>query len=271
MLGKIGNVLGIGNAGGGYTNPAQPGMEYLNQIPGAVKPYYDPYINAGKESLASLMAQYGQLVSNPGERYSQLGQGFQESPGYQFQYEQGMNAANSAAAAGGMAGTPYAQQNAATFSSQLANQDYYNYMNQVLGLYNTGLGGQSGINQMGYGASDAMANQLSSSLMNQAGMAYQGANNQNAANQAGNSNLLQMGGAALGAFFSDERLKKDFVKVGQKNGHNLYRFRYIAHPDKEFEGVIAQEVMEINPEAVKEIGGYLSVDYDAIGIEFKEV
>lgn len=200
MSNDILNFMGIGQTGG-YSNPADSGMQYLNQIAGTVTPYYQPYINAGQDTLSSLMDQYGQLVANPSQKYNDLGAGYTQSPGYQYNYNQGMNAANSAAQAGGMAGTPYHQQNAASMASNLAAQDYDTYMKQVTGLYNTGLSGQSGINQMGYNASDALANQLSASLMNQANMAYAGTNNQNAANQQGNSNMWNMIGAGIGALF----------------------------------------------------------------------
>src|ERR1700751_3520310 len=107
----------------GYTNPADKAMPYLDQIPDTIKPYYQPYIDAGQQSLSSLMGQYNTLLSNPGAIMNMAGGGFQQSPGYQFQMNQAINAANNAAASGGMAGTPYHQQNAAGMASNLANQD----------------------------------------------------------------------------------------------------------------------------------------------------
>lgn len=201
FLGSVGNVLGIGNAGGGYSNPADAGMPYLDQIAPTITPYYQPYIDNGQNAMNTLMPQYNQLISNPGQKFAEMGQGFQQSPGYQFQYNQGMNAANSAAQAGGMAGTPYHQQNAANMASNLANQDFYNYMNQVSGLYDQGMAGMSDVNHMGYNASDQLAQSLMSALMSQSGMAYAGANNQNAANQASNSNMMNLIGGAIGSFF----------------------------------------------------------------------
>ena len=165
-----------------YDNPADSGMNYLNQIPGTITPYYQPYIDAGNQSLNTLMGQYNNLLSDPGAVMSMAGSGFQQSPGYQYQYDQGMNAANSAAASGGMLGTPYHQQQAASTAEGLANQDYYNFLNHSLGLYNQGLSGMQGINQMGYGASNELAQSLAGNLQSQAGMAYAGQGNQNQAN-----------------------------------------------------------------------------------------
>lgn len=193
--------LGAGLFGGKAANPANAAMPYLNQIPGTLKPYYDPYISAGKDSLATLMSQFNNLVSNPGQTFSDLGQGFQQSPGYQFNYNQGMNAINSAAQAGGMAGTPYHQQNAGNMASNLANQDFYNYMGNVMGLYNQGLGGLSGINQMGYNASNELANSLAAALMNQAGMAYNGQANSNQANADRWKNIIGGASGLVSAFF----------------------------------------------------------------------
>ena len=59
---------------------------------------------------------------------------------------------------------------------------------------------------------------------------------------------------------SDRRLKRDIVRIGTlPSGLGWYRFRYVwGEPS---EGVMAQEVMRVAPEAVIEVGGYLMVDY----------
>lgn len=75
------------------------------------------------------------------------------------------------------------------------------------------------------------------------------------------------GGASL---FSDVRLKEDVKLVGKENGINIYEFKYKGKPER-YRGVMAQEVREVIPEAVIEKDGFLAVDYDKIGIEFKEV
>ena len=169
-------------------NPASGAMNYLNQIPGAISPYYQPYINAGQGALGTLTDQYGQLISNPGQMMNQMGAGFQQSPGYQYNVQQSTNAANQAAAAGGMLGSPQEQQQLAQTTSGLADQDYYNYLDHVTGLYGQGLSGMSGINQMGYNASDQMAQTLASVLADQAGLSYSGQSDRN----------QQIGGSSAG-------------------------------------------------------------------------
>jgi hypothetical protein len=76
-------------------------------------------------------------------------------------------------------------------------------------------------------------------------------------------------GAAV-SIFSDERLKEDMRPVGKHRGLTLYRFRYKGGTAT-FEGVKAQEVQKLFPEAVKTIGGFLAVDYRKIGLELKLV
>lgn len=180
-------------------NPADAAMPYLDKIPDTIKPYYDPYINQGKDALSTLMQQYMGLVNNPMGQFNQIAQGFQESPGYQFQYNQGMNAANSAAAAGGMLGTPSHQMQASSMASNLANQDFYNYLSQALQQsqfgQQLGLGGLSGINQMGYGASNELANSLANNLTNQGNLQYAGTQQQNQANADMFNSLLGGAGA----------------------------------------------------------------------------
>ena len=65
---------------------------------------------------------------------------------------------------------------------------------------------------------------------------------------------------------SDVRLKRDIVAVGRlANGLKLYRFKYL-WSDIEWVGVMAQEVLDVVPEAVT-IGwdGFYRVNYDLLG------
>ncbi|RVK16077.1 tail fiber domain-containing protein [Sinorhizobium medicae] len=67
---------------------------------------------------------------------------------------------------------------------------------------------------------------------------------------------------------SDRRLKRDIARLAElANGLGIYRFRYL-WSDEVFVGVMAQEVLEVMPEAVV-IGsdGYMRVNYTKLGIE----
>lgn len=181
-----------------YQNPADKAMPYMDQVPGTITPYYQPYVDAGTKSLSDLMNQYSSLINDPGAVMNNIGSGFQQSPGYQFQMNQGMNAVNNAAAAGGTLGTTQHENDAAKISSNLANQDYYNYLSNALDLYGNGIKGEQGTMQLGYHAGDELANSLSSNLLDEAGLAYKGQANENAYNSSMFNNLLKTGGEATG-------------------------------------------------------------------------
>lgn len=172
----LGASLGglLGGLFGGQKDPSDAAMKYYQQIPGAISPYYQPYINAGKNAMGQLMPQYGQLTNDPSGMLAKLGTGYQQSPGYQFQMQQALGAAQNSASAGGMSGSPEAQQFAAQAAGNVANQDYNSWLQNVLGLYQTGIGGLSGINTMGYNASNEYAGDVANALQNQGNLAYQG-------------------------------------------------------------------------------------------------
>ena len=171
LLNMFGYGSGAAGIGGGLYNlfSGGPGIakeanKYLNQIPGAMQPYYQPYIGAGQNALGQLMGQYGQLTGSTGDVYNKLASGYQQSPGFQSALKQALGAAGNQAAAGGMTGTPQAQLQAADVAGTLSQRDFGDYMNRMQNLYSTGLQGMSGINQMGFGASSDYANMLGSLL-----------------------------------------------------------------------------------------------------------
>ena len=90
-----------------------------------------------------------------------------------------------------------------------------------------------------------------------------------------------IGAATLGAagaaggfgvlFGSDDRLKENIKHVGSERGYNLYHYNYIGNPTR-FKGVMAQEVMIKNPEAVTVMeNGYYGVYYDKLGLQMEVV
>jgi hypothetical protein len=93
--------------------------------------------------------------------------------------------------------------------------------------------------------------------------------------QSGNfmSGLMGLGGAVLGAptgslgagLFSDARLKDNIKRVGQTDsGLPIYTYTYKGS-NVSMMGVMAQEVMEKNPDAVMQHeSGYLMVDYSKV-------
>lgn len=158
--------------GGSKENPAEQAMKDIGQIPGMVKPYYDPYMEAGKKSLGELQGQYGDLLTNPGQKMNQFGQEFQKSPGFDFALKQALAGAGNAAAAGGMAGSPQHQQQNMEIATQLGNQDYNHWLSNALGLYGKGLGGEENIFNTGYNASTGFGETVGNTQLQKALLDY---------------------------------------------------------------------------------------------------
>ena len=84
---------------------------------------------------------------------------------------------------------------------------------------------------------------------------------------------LSMAGSVASIFAaSDIAVKENLELVGQSpNGHNIYHFNYLGD-DVKYKGVIAQEVLWKNPEAVDILeGGVLGVCYDKIDVNMEVV
>ncbi len=88
--------------------------------------------------------------------------------------------------------------------------------------------------------------------------------NQEQANRRGfTSGLFNLVGTGAGAAvqkWSDYRLKTDIEFEGTFKDYPVYSYQYIWGGPREV-GVLAQEVLEINPDAVVQIGDYYAVDY----------
>jgi hypothetical protein len=200
---KFGTVAGLGGIAsglfGGNNNPADAGMDYLKQIPGTISPYYQPYMNAGNEALPRLQNQYSNLLNDPGGMLNKIGAGYQQSPGFKFALQQALQGAQHQAAAGGMAGSPQAQQQGMELATQIGNQDYYNWLGKAEGLYGAGLQGMGGISNMGFNASQSLAEQIAQALAAQSQLGYAGKAAENQAQGSSFGNIL--GGAATLAAF----------------------------------------------------------------------
>jgi hypothetical protein len=105
---------------------------------------------------------------------------------------------------------------------------------------------------------------------------------------AGNNSLMgslfSLGGTALGSAggsagwlaalpkLSDRRAKENIILVDRDKGFNIYQFTYKTDPDTIYEGVMADEVRHIMPEAVTTgDDGFDRVNYAMIGLEMREI
>ena len=89
---------------------------------------------------------------------------------------------------------------------------------------------------------------------------------------------IQMGLSIAGtiasfAAMSDRRLKENIEEVGKSPiGYKIYEWNYKATPNTRYRGVIAQDVMKINPMAVDIMpNGYLGVYYDKVDVDMEVV
>ena len=198
-----GAALGAGMSllgGGRGRNPADAGMDYLNQIPGMARSYLNPYTEEGRKAYNSLLDQYSNTsTTNPNQfpaEYSQMGRdpgafmnnlmkGYEPSRGYNYKQNQMLGAARNSAASGGFAGTQYDQANQAETIKDLLGSDMAEYLTNVMNIQKSGLEGEerrlagrertlSGEAGRGGMTAHDLANILGSNLSQQAGFRFQG-------------------------------------------------------------------------------------------------
>jgi hypothetical protein len=179
-----------------YKNPADAAMPYLEQVPGTITPYYDPYVKSGKEALGTLQEQYNSLLNNPQQMVANWGKDYQESPWNDFNKQSGLNAINNAAAAGGFAGGTQHQFEAGNLASEFSNRGQQDFIRSLMELFGMGLHGTEGLNQQGYNAATGLAGELGQNLEAQGNLAYKGQENENKAN-SDFWNSLVSGGVGL--------------------------------------------------------------------------
>lgn len=180
--------------GGGGNSPMDAAKPYLDQIPGMAHKGYDPYVNAGLDASGKTKSKYEELMGDPTAFINKLMEGYKPSEGYQFQKDQLSKEMSNTAAAGGVAGTPMDQLNQAEGIQGLLGKDMQQFLQNVLGVFNTGLEGEEGIAGRGYDASKGLTDILGNNAAAQAGLAYK---NQVDKNQ-NKTDLWNMFGKALG-------------------------------------------------------------------------
>lgn len=164
------------------------------------------------------------------------------------------------------------QQNArgATYGGQtvqmggrLGLEAYEGYLNRLKGQGDQGFQATGARSNIRLGQGDAAYNFGATKAGNAINYS-----NASAANRGTlTNNLLNLAGTAAKAYAaSDIRLKRDIERTGTlPSGLPTYRFKYL-WSDQEYEGVMAQEAMELFPSAVLvDNNGFLAVDYSQIG------
>lgn len=237
---------GLGAMFGDYKNPADAAMGDMDQIPGQINKYLDPYIKQGQEQYGRLNDQYGQLMNDPGGRINQIGQGYHQSPGFQFALQQALQGSGHAAAAGGMAGSPQHEQQNMTVATGLADQDYNQYMQNALGAYGMGLSGSQGLYNTGAQTGQAAGEDMASYFANRAKLNYEGQNAENQHEGGMWGNLIGAAATAAPFIFSSAALKDRIDTPSTKaildnvRDLSLDRWKY-KNIDQKFLGTYAEE------------------------------
>jgi hypothetical protein len=278
--------LGMGGYGGmmGY------GGNLLGQnAPGSdMSPYMNPYTQNVIDTTMSDMGRQRQWLENQredeflnyGSAYGGSRHGIRDTLDDEAFYK-----------ASGQVAAPLHQAN---FQNAQGQQQFFNNLGAQLAQQ--GAGGLANMSNLGFGfARDINRDQLMSGALQRQMQQqmidtlarqweqYQGVPQRNlgySSNipqfpQAGTTTTTQetpgynpMGdilGLAGMMMMSDARLKENVEQIGVTDGGlPLYEFNYIWNDDKRYTGVMAHEAIEVFPEAVYEVGGYLAVDYSKI-------
>ena len=120
----------------GGRNASDRVREWEAQNAGRVAPQSVTRYRVGGNTFNSMDEAQAWARANPqgGTAY----QGFQATPGYQFQMDQGTAAVNALAGARGGLNSGRTMQDLQTFGQGLANQEYNNYLNRLTGMAGTG-------------------------------------------------------------------------------------------------------------------------------------
>jgi hypothetical protein len=290
----LGSLFGNNNANNAATAYTQNALNGLNAFNGAANVGSTDLISNYSSALQPFLqnfntaqggvTQLGNLLGLNGSAGSQSAlQTLQNTPGYQFQLQQGNNAINAAAAANGTLNSGNQLTALSNYNQGLANTTYNNYVSQLQPYLNQSNTAASGIGNVYTGLGSGLnSNQLAqgnAALGVDTGIGQAWANAENAAgNGASNlfggiGSLLGLGSntvgggllngaiSGIGSLFSDERLKEDIAPVGELyDGQKVYSYNYIGDPTPRI-GLMAQEVQERYPDAVSEIGGFKAVNY----------
>ena len=172
---------------------------------------------------------------------------YRQSAGYNNIFNEAMRGVTANAATRGLLSSGATLRATQDRAGELAQQQYENYLQQLLRGSQTGLQG-------GMTAGQTVANV--------------GAQNERAGGLGGVVNAFKdvaSIGKSIGqvaSVFSDIRLKENIVKIGEEpDGLGVYEFSYIGQPERNV-GVMAQEVAELRPHALGPVvDGFMAVYY----------
>lgn len=293
ITGGKGGIPGAYNVPNPNSTPEQGDDIYVpvGSVPSGFQSKYDTAASTGAEGYTGVNTGDGAF----GSLAKPFGMSdFTEDPGYQFRLSEGQKALDRSAAAKGGLLSGAAVKAAANYGQNVAsdefNQAYNRYNTNQTNLFNrlSGLSGgaQTSANTLattGVNTANQIANNTTSAGAAQAAGTVGAANGwltglNNLTSSFGSSgsssanpiSSFDPGAYASGLPWSDIRLKENIIPKGYLNGWPVYEFNYW-NSAKRYLGVMAQEIQKMLPQAVHEREGFLCVDYNLLGIEFREV
>lgn len=177
---------------------------------------------------------------------------FKRATGFNAMADAGSRGITGNAAAGGLLRSGSTAKGLTEFGNNLQQQFAGNYMDRLLSLANAGFN----------------AGNLISGAGNVSNSSSQGTSNSSGTSSGSSKNGLGgfLGQVAGSVAASDVRLKENLIEVGElRNGLKVYQYNYINSPNSTELGVLAQDVLKVQPDAIGPVlNGYLTVDYSKL-------
>ena len=134
LVGGVAQASAARSASKAQERAANEDIAFQRETRDQIMERLDPFYRAGQSGQDAYMFNMG-LGPRP-EGYA----GFQQTPGYQFQMDQGTQAVNAMAGARGGLNSGRTLQDLNRFGQGLANQEFGGYMNRLAGLTDMGMG-----------------------------------------------------------------------------------------------------------------------------------
>ena len=173
--------------------------------------YLQPYANLGNTAAGTV----GNLLT--GQNSGQMQSAMQNMPGYQFQRQQGLEAAQNGFAAQGLGSSGSAMKGAAQYANGLANSNYENFFNNNMSAANLGANAATLQSQNSANLTTAGANALMGGSTNAASLGMAGAT-ATAAGQAASANAMGNGISNAGNALTQYGMIKLNGMYGQGGG-----------------------------------------------------
>ena len=233
-------------------------IEVLKESTAEGQAFLDPFQQIGQQGL-----DQSSFLTDPQEQFDFL----QNNPLFQLGLDNANTVTQQSAASRGRlsAGDTLQQLNnnaLITAAPLIAGQK-----NSIQNLLNQGLQTAQGQGNIAIGQGTNVANTTTDIAAALASGQIGAAN----AKSQGSQNILSAG-AQIAGLFSDPALKENIELIGNKNGFNIYTWDWNELANDELgltggsEGVMADEVKEVMPEAVEYKDGFMHVDYNMIGV-----